>query len=94
MVFFSMYVSGKYIIVSSNCLSRYKFCVFGLCSSNENSTLHFYEVDCRGTENSFKECEFVEQTNQPCKTRRFVGIHCSMLKLFLITRWHYIVVYY
>ena len=47
--------------------------------------VHFYGVNCRGTEFSLMDCNLIELTNQQCGVRGFVSIECcKLIKLIIL----------
>ena len=50
---------------------------------NDTPVVHFYGVDCGGTESSFAECRFSDRKDFNC-TRGFVSIQCCESKFDIL----------
>ena len=41
--------------------------------------VHFSQVDCRGAEDSFADCNYIPSTNGQCGRRGYAAIRCCEL---------------
>ena len=52
---------------------------FFICRLGDTPMVHFSQVDCRGAEDSFADCNYVPSTNGQCGRRGYAAIRCCEL---------------